>query len=170
MAADSLHLLRQLEPIVRPAYADAQPGKGTVPLEQQPFGELLASASAGLIESGRPVTAHAQATGRLDPAQLSRLASAADRAEAAGARQALLLVDGRGFVLDVANRQITAELSADSPATMFHLDTAMYVAGDGDAGSVPLPPPGGVAPPAVARQLEAAANRPHESGGRLTTD
>ena len=80
--------------------------------------------------------------------------AAADQAEALGARRALMLIDGRGFVLDVSNRQLAAELSPDPSSRSFNLDAALYVADV--QSSPPLPPPAGVAPPAVTNQIESA--------------
>ena len=154
MTSDSLQLLKQLAPPVPPAYAGGPAAPGTPPLEHQQFDALLARAAQGLIESGRPVTTKLESSAPLDESQMRRLASAADRAEALGARRALMLIDGRGFVLDVSNRQLAAELSPDPPSQSFNLDAALYVAGV--QSSPPLAPPAGVAPPAVTDQIESA--------------
>ncbi|MHC4766074.1 MAG: hypothetical protein ACYTF2_13305 [Planctomycetota bacterium] len=161
MTTDPNILLRQLEPAVRPAYGGARHADPAAPLEHRPFEALLAQASHGLVESGRSVSVEYAAAEPLTGEELSRLSTAADRAEAAGARKALLLMDGRGFVLDVAARTLSAELSAGASSPVTGLDTAMFVAGDG-AESVPVPlrPPGGVAPAAVGRQIDAVRQRP----------
>ena len=157
MTIDSNILLRQLEPAVRPAYAGAPSTRPAAPLEHQPFDELLARASEGLIASGRPVSAQFAATEPFTGEQLARLSAAADLAEAAGATRALLLMDGRGLVLDVPTRTLAAELSADAASRVTRLDAAVFVAGDGaESTTVPLSPPGGVAPRAVGEQLDAA--------------
>ncbi|MHC4082524.1 MAG: hypothetical protein ACYTGM_06460 [Planctomycetota bacterium] len=157
MTTDPNILLRQLEPVVRPAYAGAPSTRPPAPLEHQPFDELLAKAAKGLIASGRTVSAEFTAHESLTGEQLARLAAAADVAEAAGAARALLLMDGRGLVLDVPARTLAAELSADAASPVTGLDAAVFVAGDGAASTaVPLNPPGGVAPPAVGEQLDAA--------------
>jgi hypothetical protein len=158
MTTDPTIMLKRLEPAVRPAYAGA-PGPGpAAPLERRPFDELLAQAAQGRLESGRPVSA-ADAAAALTGAELARLSAAADVAEAAGATRALLLLDGRGLVLDVATRSLGAELSADAASRVIGVDAAVFVAG-GEAPSAPaLEPPGGVAPPAVGRQLDAADQR-----------
>ncbi len=154
MTSDSLQLLKQLEPIVRPAYAGGS-APPTGALENQPFDELLARARQGQVASGRTVTA--DRAGELSGEQVARLSSAADLAEASGAQRALLLMDGRGLLLDVASRVISAELSADDTSRLANLDAAVYVPGDDDASSPALlAPPSGVAPPGVGRQLDAA--------------
>jgi hypothetical protein len=157
MTIDPNILLRQLEPAIRPAYAGAPSTRPAAPLEHQPFDELLAKASKGLIASGRPVSARFAAGEPFTGQQLARLSAAADLAEAAGAARALLLMDGRGLVLDVPTRTLAAELSADAASRVTGLDAAVFVAGDSAASTmVPLKPPGGVAPPAVGEQLDAA--------------
>jgi hypothetical protein len=161
MTTDPNILLRQLEPAIRPAYAGGPSTRPAAPLEHQPFDELLAKASKGLIESGRPVSAQFAAAEPFTGEQLARLAAAADLAEAAGAAKALLLMDGRGLVLDVPTRTLAAELSADAASRVTGLDAAVFVAGDSAASTmVPLHPPGGVAPRAVGEQLDAARQAP----------
>ncbi len=157
MTIDPNILLRQLEPAVRPAYAGAPSTRPAAPLEHQPFDELLARASKGLIASGRPVSARFATAEPFTGEQLARLSAAADLAETAGATTALLLMDGRGLVLDVSTRTLAAELSADASSRVTDLDAAVFVAGDAAASTTaPLSPPGGVAPPAVGEQLDAA--------------
>jgi hypothetical protein len=157
MTTDPNILLRQLEPAVRPAYAGAPSQRPAAPLEHQPFDELLAKAARGLVESGRTVSAGFAAAEPFTTEQVARLSAAADLAEAAGATRALLLMDGRGLVLDVPGRTLAGELSADAASQVTGLDAAVFVAGDSAASTaVPLSPPGGIAPPAVGEQLDAA--------------
>ena len=157
---DPTFLLKQLEPAVRPAYLTAPPSRPLAPLEQQPFDELLASAKAGRLASGRAVsTAHEGEP--ISPEQLQRLAVAADRAESSGAQRAVLLLDGRALVLDVPTRTVSAELSASAP--MQKIDTALYVPTESEqTGTRPVGPPGGVAPRGVALQID-QAQRPSPS-------
>jgi hypothetical protein len=156
MTVDPNILLKQLEPAVGPAYARASSARPSTPLEQQPFEELLALAGQGRIESGRTVNTDFAAAEPFTGDELSRLAAAADVAEAAGATRALLLMNGRGLVLDVPTRSLSGELSADASSRVVGLDTAVYVADPGEeTAAVPLGPPGGVAPPAVGKQLDA---------------
>jgi len=154
---DPTFLLKMLEPAVRPAYLGTPPSRPTAPLEQQPFDELLASAKAGKLASGRAVsTAHEGEP--ISPEQLQRLAVAADRAESSGAQRAVLLLDGRALMLDVATRTISLELSASS--AIEKIDTALYVPTESEQTDTrPLGPPGGVAPRGVALQIEQAERR-----------
>ncbi len=148
----------QLEPAVRPAYLSPPTLRPNAPLEQQPFDELLASAKAGRLASGRAIsTAHEGEP--ISPQQLQRLAIAADRAEASGAQRAVLLLDGRALLLDVATRTVSMELSASS--ALEQIDTAVYVPTESEQTDTrPLGPPGGVAPRGVALQIEQAEHRP----------
>ncbi len=157
MTADPAQLLRQLEPAVRPAFASGPAARPRTPLEHQRFDELLAQAAQGSVRSGRGVGYAYPVAEQLDDAQTARLATAADLAEASGAQQALMLIDGRGMVLDVPNRLLTGELSAHGSSRLVKIDAAVYVANDDEeGGDAPLVLSGGIAPPAVARQIEAA--------------
>ncbi len=151
---DPTLLLKQLEPAVRPAYLGPPSSRPTAPLEQQPFDELLASAKAGRLASGRAVsTAHEGEP--ISPEQLQRLAVAADRAESSGAQRAVLLLDGRALLLDVATRTVSMELSALS--ALEKIDMAVYVPTESEQTNTrPLGPPGGVAPRGVALQIDQA--------------
>ena len=161
MAVDPIQLLKQLEPAVRPGAAPAPGRSPQAPLERRSFDELLALVSRGSMHSGRPVTIDEAASlkAELEGDQLPRLAAAADRAEAAGAQRAVMLIDGRGLVMDVADRIVTAELGAGRGGHLVDIDAAVYVAGEADeaeAGSSASGPVAGVLPPGVARQIEQA--------------
>ena len=151
---DPTLLLKQLEPAVRPAYLGPPPSRPTAPLEQQPFDELLASAKAGRLSSGRAISTAYEGE-PISPEQLQRLAIAADRAESSGAQRAVLLLDGRALLLDVATRTVSMELSASS--ALEKVDTALYVPTESEQTNTrPLGPPGGVAPRGVALEIDQA--------------
>src|SRR5436853_1681759 len=111
MPLNSAQLLKQLEPAVRPAIAPPGGVRPNAALESQSFDHLLSLASKGAIRSGRQIDVQCEVVPPLAASQLERLAAAADQAQASGAKHALMLIDGRGFVLDVHNRTLTAELS-----------------------------------------------------------
>ncbi len=159
MTSDPLQLLKQLEPVVRPAYAGGAGAQPTAGVEHGRFEELLARARQGRIESGRTVSADYQAGEALTRGQLSRLSAAADLAEASGAQRAMLLMDGRGLLLDVAGRSLTGELSTDDASRFVSLDAAVYVPGENQETAAPVAPPTGVAPPGVAEQIDAVERR-----------
>ncbi len=80
------------------------------------FSSMLGKARAGELSTGLPVTIARNAAIELSDDQLSRLAQAADRAESAGARRALVLMDGRAIEIDIATRQVSREHPlGDSP-------------------------------------------------------
>jgi hypothetical protein len=124
----SFDLLQRLAPAVRPMTPRAVAARAAQPLfESRAFDELLEQAFSGQIHSGQPVQCACELESPLTAAQLQRLADAADRAEASGAQRALMMLDGRGFVLDVAARNIVAEMRPEDPRTVLHVDTAMVV-------------------------------------------
>jgi hypothetical protein len=111
-----------------------------LPLEEQSFDELLALVSHGELRSGRGVSVASDGVEPLTPPQLERLAAAADLAESEGAGRALMLIDGRALILEVASRTLSGELDMNAAAPLVRLDAAVYVAGDGEA---PAPRPSG---------------------------
>jgi hypothetical protein len=145
------HLLKRLEPAVRPATAPPGTTRPKAPIESQSFEQLLGRARAGAIHSGRQVQVAAELQPPLDAAQLERLSDAADQAEAIGATRALLLLDGRALVLDVANRTIVSELN-DATAVP-GIDAAVRVGAMATEPPALHPPPKGVLPPAMLKHL-----------------
>lgn len=71
------------------------------------FAELLRRVQSGELSSRAPVSVDPDVEVELSEEQLAKLSLAADRAEAAGVQQALVLVDGQRLVLDVRQRRIT---------------------------------------------------------------
>lgn len=107
------------------------------------FGDLLRAAEEGQISSGAPVTIAKSAGVSLSSAQLGKLATAADRAQAAGADRALVLMDGMAMQLDVATRTITG-LAKVAPGTklpqvLTGVDTVITVPSDEDAAPLAAP-------------------------------
>jgi len=145
MPIDPLQLLKQLEPAIRPGGASGTERSGRVPLEQQSFAEMLQLVSRGGVSSGRAVTVGPEVAKakELDEDQLARLAAAADLAEASGVRRAVMLMDGRGLIMDVAAREVTAELSAGEGSRIVDIEAAVYVAGEDEPTTASvLPYPG----------------------------
>jgi hypothetical protein len=135
MTMDPLQLLRRLEPPVRPAWARGAEITGPTSLEQAGFADLLQLVARGQVASGRAVTVGFEPASPLSEEQMLRLASAADLAETHGARRSLMLIDGRGLVLDVPGRTLTDELGAGPPGAVAQVDAAVWVEGS------PLPAP-----------------------------
>ncbi len=86
------------------------------------FADMLAKARAGEYTTNLPVSVGDGAGLTLSPAQLDRLAVAADRAEAQGANRAVVLLDGRAFTLDVATRTITGSFDPTQANTLSGFD------------------------------------------------
>lgn len=158
MTLDPAQLLRQLEPVVRPGFTPSAPAPARPGLADQSFDELLALASRGAIESGRRVQMTFEPKETLDDQQITRLSAAADLAEASGATRAMMLIDGRGLILDVGQRTLTAELAVGAESRFVNgLDAAMYVLGADEPAPEPLGPPAArMAPAQVARQIASA--------------
>ncbi|MDY7109257.1 MAG: hypothetical protein SYC29_11540 [Planctomycetota bacterium] len=165
MTIDPIQLLKRLEPAVRPGSAPASAREGQAPLEQRSFEDLLSLVSRGSVHSGRPITVAGAASLKeeLDDDQKGRLASAADTAQAAGAKRAVMLIDGRGLVLDVAGRVIETELGPGGKEALTNLDAAVYVAAreeEQSAARGPALPDAGVLRPALTRHREIGAATP----------
>ncbi|MEM8756172.1 MAG: hypothetical protein AAGF47_00130 [Planctomycetota bacterium] len=83
----------------------------------QPFADLLGraqGASGDVAPSGLPVTVAARSGVELSAAQLERVSVAADRAASNGAEQAVVMLDGSAYRLDVQSRQITGVVDRSS--------------------------------------------------------
>lgn len=118
MDNDPINLLNRLAAVSRATGAATRP-TGPAAAPGAAFADLLSRAQAGEIASERPVSISddAAAAGvKLDAQQLARISAAADRAEVAGIRNALVLIDGQALTLDVANRTITGAATASGDA------------------------------------------------------
>ncbi len=121
-------LLKRLEPPVRPVSADDTGDPIPLPTELQSFDQLMTLVARGDITSNRPVTVDAHIDPPLEEAQKTRLAVAADVAQHNGSKHAVLMLDGRALILDVAQRLIHDELSGRTPGGHSSVDAAVYVA------------------------------------------
>lgn len=134
----STDLLRSLAAGIRPmphAAGASTPVGPLAPheLARSDFAALLGRAKG--LASDRPVTVAKDAKVSLTDDQLSRLAQAADHAEAQGANRALVRIDDQWLTLDVATRTITgvfdpvhAQASA-GPSVLTGLDAVIHVPG-----------------------------------------
>jgi hypothetical protein len=127
------------------------------------FASLLAQAQSGTLRSGAPVTVAPDANLTLSDDQLAKLSIAADKAEAAGVRTALVLMGDQQFVLDVAAREIVG-LADASAGVVANVDGVINLNAQ-PAGAPPaLPLPGAL--PANPSLLEALARRESASERR----
>jgi hypothetical protein len=89
---------------VRPVGGQTPGGSASV--EGADFAELLRRAEDGELTSGVPVTVEKGAGIELGEAELLKLTLAADKAEAAGIRRALVFTDSQALIMDVQSRTI----------------------------------------------------------------
>ena len=90
------------------------PAISSLPIEGLSFDQLLQTAlTPGTARPTEPVAVDPAAGITLNDRDLERIASATDRAAAAGARSALVLIDGKALTVDVASRTVTGEANLD---------------------------------------------------------
>lgn len=121
MSVDPVELLRAL--------GGAAPSGATTPTRvadrtQGAFDRLLGLAAGGGIGSGvsQPVTVAPDLGLELSAEQMQRLGEAADRAEASGAKTALVALDGVLVKLDVAERSVTQRVETMSGDVIAGID------------------------------------------------
>jgi hypothetical protein len=137
MSVDPAAMLRALGSGVRPAGVDAvHPVRSA---DGPSFQQMLEDAASGGISSGLPVRVSRNVGVDLSPAQLSRLARAADRAEAAGVERAVVLIDGQALQMDVGLRTVTGKADLNATSVLTGVDAVVTVAPD--AGELPGQPP-----------------------------
>lgn len=158
MTATGSELLRALGALTGPARPERTGGATTRPgwaggIESVPFADLLATARSGTVSSGLPVSIAPGAGIELTEDQLMRLGAAADRAEAAGATRALVLIDGMSLRLDVGVRSITGTADMGASGVLTGIDAVLRAPPSG-AGADPAP---AVAPPGVGRAAQNAS-------------
>lgn len=165
MTNTSSDLLRALASGVRGVTPDApvRQASGDRLIEGQTFDQLLRQ--AGAMSSGAPVRVDGSTGLKLSPAQMTRLATAADQAEAQGAARALVLMDGMALTMDVGVRTVTGKVDPSASRVMTDMDTVINVPPEGGQASggatgilpaarLPLVPPG------VLRALEGPGSTP----------
>lgn len=162
MNTSPAHLLRRLGSGVRPD--GAAPPAGPAPVESAGFADLLRRARSGELTSKLPVEIDPGAGVTLTDDQLTRVAAAADQAEAAGVRTALLTIDGQRLLLDVHSRRITGPAPADS-AVLPGIDGVV------DAGDLrragPADPAQASPAPAVPARVSPPAGTPAQNASLL---
>lgn len=146
MRTDPFHMLKRLDPPVRPVSSGRSPN---APLESRGFDELLTLVARGEAHSELPVSSELTGEHALSEAEQARLGEAADLAEAAGFATALVLLDGRSLVLDVAARRVMDDL-ADATSRTIALDGAVRIVTEEDTSIGPRDPRAALMPPAVA--------------------
>jgi hypothetical protein len=161
----SYDLLRRLTPVAPPVSVPDGDSAPTL-FESRTFDQLLGQVVRGEIRSDRPVQCSCELQPPLTSGQMQRLADAGDRAEASGARSALMMIDGRGLVVDVAERVVRAEVLPDDARGVWRVDAALVVPADNAETTQATVAPDGLfwRNPSVARLLQESAhtapNRP----------
>lgn len=119
--SDSSQLLRMLDPSVRPTGTPAPRVQPKQPVDGASFDQLLERAATDPSSGGsRELKLSAHARQRLaergvelGDSQMQALAAAADRAEAKGANESLMLMDRLGLIVNIPNRTVKTVLPAD---------------------------------------------------------
>ena len=158
MGFDGDHLLKRLQPVVRPCGPEFRPRGPGSPADAD-FAQLVAMASRGELASGRPVAQ--QAGGALDQDRLDRLSTACDALEASGLDLGAVLMEGRAFLMDVRLRTVIREFGADDAGNVQELGGVIRVLGPDEAAGAPSALEGQrtlradpAVPPGVLEQLE----------------
>jgi len=113
----SSDMLRRLEPTVRPGIVGSSSEMSLVgslestSIERLSFGDLIGLMESGRLGVGRPVSVPDGLD--LDESDRAALVQAADHAQAAESRRAVVLLGSRSFLLDVAARRIERALAPD---------------------------------------------------------
>ena len=105
-------------------------GSAGATIDSMGFGALLERARGGGLASGKPVAIDPSLGVELSREQLDRLAAAADRAQASGARRAAVVIEGRVYELDVASRKITGEIRPAAGEVMTGIDALVRIGGE----------------------------------------
>lgn len=145
MGLDGDHLLKRLRPVAAPA-TSSPPGtaRGASGFDGT-FARLIRLAEGGRLDSQRPV--NASSTQQLSEEQLESIGRACDSLESAGLDDGLVLLGGRAFIVEVADRSIRQELDESDSGVVQSLGGVVLVEAmangevEGDPGSgAPLPP------------------------------
>lgn len=153
MAIDARHLLKRLEPVVRPT--GLRTTDGQAPLEQAEFDDLLARAARGELASGRTIDTSILSE-EFDPELLERMSRVADAAETAGFQRILVVAEDRPVVIDVPGRVLERELGFTDDEQLHRVDAAVRLLGEEEkTRNAPGPegPRDTKAPPAIAEAI-----------------
>lgn len=148
MTLDAATLLKALGSGMHPAapIGAASPGTSQAAIGAGQFADLLDKARSGLLSSNKPVSIASEIAGRVTISEddLARIALAADKAEAAGVRTALVVLDDQQVVLDIADRKITGLADLGDSGVIAGIDGVINLSsrlGKQDAGAAPVPTP-----------------------------
>jgi hypothetical protein len=153
MTVDPANLLKMLGLTGRAGRLGAAPltptgaAPGAQSIEPGQFADLLNKARRGELSSNKPVTIAPEAAGKvkLSDDQLARIALAADKAEAAGIRKALVVLDDQQVLLDVANRTVSGAPAGSDASVIPGVDGVINLSKNATPStpSASIPPPAG---------------------------
>lgn len=126
MSAAPLALLKLLLPGIGGASTGAPSSRATT-ASGPDFAALLSRAQQGEVSTGLPVRVGRGCGVTLTDDQLSRLAIAADKAEAQGATRAIVLIDGQALRMDVGVREVTGRADLFGGAVLTGIDAIVSV-------------------------------------------
>lgn len=103
------------------------------PVEESGFKELLNKARAGGVPSGIEARVADGVAMTFSPEQMKRLTIAGDKAEAAGASRAMILMDGLALTMDVGTRTIIQATNATSVGVVGDVDAVLSADSQADS-------------------------------------
>lgn len=104
--------------------------QGATGVEQAAFADLLERAKAGELSSGRPIEIDDDAGVTLSDAEMAMLTVAADKAEAAGIRRAVVMTGGQAVILDVGSRTVVGKAESED-GVISGIDGVIRLGADG---------------------------------------
>mgnify|MGYP001267656806 CR=1 FL=1 len=123
-------LLRTLSSTILPPGVERRSGQAApAAVQGQSFADLLAGKASGKLSSDRGVNIRSDSGVQLNADQMTRVANAMDKAEAAGAQHALVMIDGMALKVDVGVRQVVQQVDMKQSSIMSGIDTVIQ-AGD----------------------------------------
>ncbi len=123
-------LLRLLEPAVRPTGAPGPAARPRPSVEHSSFEQLLDSARGPLRISAHAQTRLTQQGVALEGPRMAAISDAVMRAEAKGARDALVMMGDLGLIVNVPNRTVVTAMTSQRmrEGVVTDIDSAIVVA------------------------------------------
>lgn len=161
MSFDADHLLKRLQPVVRPCGPEFRP-RSARHFDEANFAQLIEMASRGELASGRPVQTSAQS--ELDEERMNRLSTACDAFEAAGIAHGAVMMEGRIYLLAVEQRLLERELGSEEAGKVQNTEGVIRVLGPDESADSEVDAPKmrskcaiPAVPPGILAQLERAS-------------
>lgn len=140
-------LLRTLSSTILPPGVERHSGQSApAKVQGQSFAELLAGKASGKLTSDRGVNIRADSGVQLNADQMARVANAMDKAEAAGAQHALVMIDGMALKVDVGVRQVVQQVDMKQSEVMTGIDTVIHAGDQTASAQKPFVPAAGFHP------------------------